>query len=263
MGESVDVQAQHCDANAAGAERRPASIVALTTLEPANESKRETRKRRKAERKQQKAELSAQQKVNEQREMKASLAQDDLVERMRLRNSCLVDEVQAIALRFIDTEDKRESRLDSKAQGLLVTAGLSLTVAFTFGGIIVDHRVSLEQLARWKTIFVAAAYIFALLAGLTSSICATRALLVTDKYRNVDEDSVFSDEGLAKADTENVPLTYYRRYMTVQYWMIAQQHCAVHKRKAALIRWGQMFFIAFLLMLMLIGSGLGLFVVLP
>jgi hypothetical protein len=255
MGDVSSEAGRQDEEQAADGTPRPIAIVALSNrAAPLADSTPNHRKRRKLE-------LARQREANKQLEIRPPLSEDELVERMRLRSSSLVDEVQAIALRLIDTEDKRESRLDAKAQGLLGSAGLSLTVAFTFGGLIFQQRQYLASFPQWLSYCLVTLYVTALVAGLASSVTAVLALLVTNGYRNVDEETVFSKEGLSTADVEEAALPYYRRYMTVQYWQIAQKHYRIHEEKARLIKRGQILFVVFLLLLMLIGVGLGLLLI--
>jgi len=104
------------------------------------------------------------------------LTREEIGERLRLNSATIVDDLHALALRQIQAEDQRESRLDAKAQGLLITSGLSLTVAFTFGGMLLEHPDYLDALSnaigagRWPARFLIGLYVFALIAGLLASV---------------------------------------------------------------------------------------------
>ena len=139
----------------------------------------------------------------------------------------LVAEVHSISLRMLQAEDHRESRLDAKAQGLLITAGLTLTVAFTFGGMTLEHPDYLRALGDRVGVACLAAYPLALVLGLLSSIQAVRALRVSKGYRHVGEVDVFNRFELKAADDSCADLAVaadnlkavamYQRYMASVY----------------------------------------------
>lgn len=212
------------------------------------------------------------------------LSRDELVERMCLHSPGLVEDLYSGALRAIQAEDTRESRLDGKAQGLLVTSGLSLTVAFSFGGIILQHPEYLTALERhvggWLPIAVVVVYAVALIGGLSASVYAVRSLFVSGKYRTTSDHDALDHPELLAADEEfsaeiktnanaepRPPVDYkraneraqlrYRRYITPHYWQIWQHHRDIHEKKATLIGRGQHLFVVFLVSLLLIALTMG------
>lgn len=186
------------------------------------------------------------------------LTRDELRDRLCLNSNGLVEEIHSFALRQNLAEDQRESRLDAKAQGLLATAGLSLTVAFGFGGILLQHPDYLTPLGVWPGRAVLLLYALALLFGLLASLWAVRALLVRDAYKRVTDDDVFNVTQLDTIEHEagtddKKAQTLYRRFMTLQQWMFWRLHSDIHDNKADLIKIGQCLFVAFVCILLLIG----------
>lgn len=111
------------------------------------------------------------------------LSPKELDERLKLGSAQLVEEIHAISLRLLAGEDQRESRIDAKAQGLLVTAGLSLTAASTFGGVLLQHPEYLASVGSSGTQVVIWAYGVGLVAGLAASFLAVLALFVKNAFR--------------------------------------------------------------------------------
>jgi len=184
---------------------------------------------------------------------------------LELKSLGIIEEIHTIALRQIAMEEQRESRLDGKAQGLLISASLTLTVAFTFGGLLLQHPEYLDPLrdfeflgqsAAWA---VVACYAVALLCGLAASYVAIRALYVRADYQGVDEHALLGKGILEIADDQpgEGALAAYRRYAAAHYWQIAQHNSEIHETKADRIKLGQRLFVGFLACLMLIGLGLG------
>lgn len=205
---------------------------------------------------------SAKKTAKEQQRLDARFGQvrltaEQLSQRLFLKSSGIAAEIHSMALRQIQSEEQRESRLDGKAQGLLVTAGLSLTAASTFGGIYLhpEYMKLLGRLAPWAIL----AYGLALLCGVAASACAVHALFVRDEYQTVDEQVVLDETALKKADEgkDDIARAAYLRYITVHHWQIWQQHFGVHQEKASIIRRGQILLLAFLIMVMLVGFAVG------
>lgn len=184
------------------------------------------------------------------------LTVDEIEEALKLKSADLVEEIHALSLRLLLAEDQRESRIDAKAQGLLVTAGLSLTAASTFGGMLLHNTEQLEKAVGTNgTQIVMWGYALGLLAGLAASFLALLALFVKKTFRTVDERDALANDALTIAEREGTGArAAYRRYMTVHYWQMWQKNFTVLESKARTIKWGQLFFIVFLVSLMALGS---------
>lgn len=180
----------------------------------------------------------------------------ELVDRMCLRSSTLVDEVYDLAKRQIASEDRRETNLSAKAVSLLSATGLSLTVAFTFGGVLLQRPEYLAALGSARVPLVVAPYALALVAGMAASWFALRALLVRSDYRDVAEDDVFGKELDAADEKVDEGLPMYRRFLAVHLWLIFQETSKIHEHKATQIARGQKCFFAFLLLLLPIGGAM-------
>ena len=175
---------------------------------------------------------------------------------MRLRSTKLVDEVYDLAKRQIASEDRRETNLGAKAVSLLSVTGLSLTVAFTFGGVLLQRPEYLAALGTARLPLVVGPYALALLAGMAASWFAVRALLVRSDYRDVAEEDVFGKELEGADEKVDAGLPVYRRFLTVHLWLIFQETSKIHEQKATQIARGQKCFFAFLLFLLPIGGAM-------
>jgi hypothetical protein len=189
------------------------------------------------------------------RKIPPDLTREELSKRLRLGSTALVKELYEIALRQIQSETGRQTRLDGKATSLLTAVGLSLTVAFTFGGqVLLAHATELRAIDAPRWTFALVIFAFALIAGLGAGVLAMLALRV-QAYATVDEQAVFNETMLAQAEgaeTEEEGVAEYRRYLTVQLWRITQRQLHAHESKAGLIEKGQFCFLTFLGTLFLI-----------
>jgi hypothetical protein len=196
------------------------------------------------------------------------LTLSELRDRVNLHSPLLVKELHETTLRQIQSETGRQTRLDGKATSLLTATGLSLTVAFAFGGqILIAHADKLKAYGHRWWIAVVVTYSLAVLSGLFASFFATWALRVHGAHGTVSEDNVFNDDVLKAADqadaehsddpvkaaaARDVGLTNYRRYITIHLWHIVQVQHQIQEKKASIIRYGQLCFMAFLVSLVII-----------
>jgi cytochrome bd-type quinol oxidase subunit 1 len=165
-----------------------------------------------------------------------------------------VKELYEIAQRQIQSETARQTRLDAKATSLLTAAGLSLTVAFTFGGQVLLKLPDAFRIAHAVTVW---SFRVAVVTGLAAAILAVWALLVREDYMAVNEEAVFDRGLLHEADAENVEfpeagITEYRKALTKHLWIIGQQLQRNNTRKARDIKLGQLCFVLFLFALIFI-----------
>ena len=197
------------------------------------------------------------------------LTPKELSEALALRNTKLVKELYETAQRQLKAESERQTRLDSKATGLLTVVGLSLTVVFTFGGQFVwGQAPHLRGYPHgWPVILTALG--IAIAAGLFAGAFAMLALRVRGSYMTMSNATIFNEPALADADTtkeedagtnrtneEEKRLARYQRYLLIDMWTIAQNHYRTHERKAHLIRIGQGFYALFLAAMITIGTTL-------
>ena len=189
------------------------------------------------------------------------LSPEQIRDRLRLRSRPLVETVYDLALQQTAMEERRQTALDSRAQSLLTAAALSNTVAFTFGGILLQHPDCLWSAGSgllWPVIVV---YGIALVSGLLASATALRALWIRDDVRKIDENDYLRRTELIEADRaadDDVVggTTRYKQYLIVNLIKLHRAHYDLHERKAVMVRNGQIYFALFLAGIMLIGAAI-------
>lgn len=182
------------------------------------------------------------------------LTPEVLVERLALRHENVADEVYAVVRRAIDADERRDASLNQKATALLSVTGLSLTLAFTFGGLLLKRAELASGLGGWLVPCVVVPYACAILFGLVASGYALWALLVRGTYRDIDPHEVFGPQ-LRQADETGDPTTY-KRHMIAHLWCMYDRNYSNHEKKAAAVKWGQFAFFAFIVALLPIGGAM-------
>src|SRR6187399_3077726 len=93
------------------------------------------------------------------------LTEHELAARVTLGSPKLVEELWNISQKQLDIEIARHTRLDTKATSLLTAAGLSLTVAFTFGSTLLTKADAFKEYHEQ----VVAIFAVTIIAGLVSA----------------------------------------------------------------------------------------------
>jgi hypothetical protein len=174
----------------------------------------------------------------------------ELAKILKLDSPKLVEELWQITQKQLDVEITRHTRLEGKAASLLTTAGLSLTVAFTFGSTLLAQAAAFQ---RWHDNIVVI-FAIAIFSGLVSAIYAVRALALREQL-SVNERSVFDQDALRAADQDSdleKGLMEFRKGRIIHFWAVRQRYSATYREKSKLVKRGQWFFLGFLLALVLL-----------
>ena len=173
----------------------------------------------------------------------------ELAARLECADADVLPQVLEIVRSSLDAEQRRTPVIDARATALVGTAGLSITVAFTFGASMVRNDLGLT--GCWLYI-LPILYLLAMLAGVSAAGLSLFSLLVRQDYPVVDADAVFREEAFEMEDP-SLQLRCYQRQIAVHLWTVCQSLTSRHIRKAKLIRRAQVAFFFFLLMVTLIG----------
>ncbi len=184
------------------------------------------------------------------------LEDSELLRRLQLNSKDLINQIYDVTLRVLDGEERRGPLLDGKATSLLGSVGLAITVAFTFGGVLLEHpeRFSTVPLLSYR--FVVILYAASLVSGLIAGGFALWALRVR-AYKAIDEND-FLNPAVLKASEEEVNggISYYKRYLVAHYLFLHHQNAKTYESKAKRVKIGQTFFFTFLIGLFLISVSL-------
>jgi hypothetical protein len=181
----------------------------------------------------------------------------------------LVETVYAISKEQIPAEERRMTLLMGKANSLLSVAGLSLTVAFTLGGLLL-------QRGELHSVMTVVPYVLALLAGLGAAGCAIHAMGIRDS-RAISPTDVLNASALAvgeeldvggvgntgKATVGNVESTgkastglgtiAYKRFLAEHFWLIYTENSKRSTYSATWIQRGQWRYLVFLVSVFVTG----------
>jgi hypothetical protein len=185
----------------------------------------------------------------------------------------VVDEICEIARQQLDSEERRDGVLAGKAASLLGIGGLSVTLAFAFGSLVLQHPEQWAGLGTFAFRLLTIVFGIALALGIAGSLMALWVLKVRP-FETVNEADVFCRDELADVEREResacqrivggapgdpspdiVAQSRYRRYLLVHYWTIYRRNRQRLEEKACWLLRGQKLHFAFMVALMLIGTG--------
>jgi len=183
---------------------------------------------------------------------KGPLDRSELARRLALGSPKLVEELWTVTQKQLEVEVARHGRLDAKATSLLTAAGLSLTVAFTFGSTLLKEAKSFDA---WH-IPIILIFGVTIICGLMAAFNAVHGLALREQL-GVNEEAIFDPEALKEADAEETAeagngVMEYRKGRIIHFWTIRQRYWESYQHKAKIVKHGQYWFLAFLACLLVL-----------
>ena len=167
------------------------------------------------------------------------LSEDEIIERLRTDDKDIIETIHGMCLDLVYKEDDRTKSLDAKASTLLGMSGLSSSVVFTLGGLLIDKisNISLPLIGcplPWLVFF----YISSSATLLLSILFALLSVMARSDWR------YFKDADIFQGDMIDAGERPYKRYLSVHAWKIFQNNFAINEKKGSLLRKGHLLFFA-------------------
>lgn len=182
------------------------------------------------------------------------LNDDEIIERLRTDDSKIIDTIHKTCLDLLTEEDDRTKLIDTKGSALLGMSGLSASVVFSLGGILIEKisNIPLPIIGcpiPWLVLF----YITSSLTLLLSILFALLAIRSRSDWRSMKDEDIF------RADMIKEGINPYKRYMTVHAWKIYTNNFIVNEKKGKNLKIGHLLFFIALLQLLPIILIIGLY----
>ena len=179
------------------------------------------------------------------------LTPQEVTDRLLLGSPDLIEEIYGRANKLVDDENAIFQGLTGKAGVLLGAIGVSTSLAVALAKTALFCPVYPVWLLQTIRLSVVVALI---LAGI-SVWNVVRALMVSGKHQKPDEKVLLDQSVLAQADANpDIGLSAYRRYVTAHLWQIYQNEAIQNKLLAKNVKWGQIFYVTFLVVVCLLGA---------
>lgn len=177
-----------------------------------------------------------------------TLSEEEIIERLRTDDIAVINTIYDICHDSLSKEDDRSKVLDTKGATLLGISGLSSSVVFTLGGILIE-KIENAPLAYigcpipWLVFF----YVSSSITLLLSLLYALLSVKMRSDWRWLRDQDIFRQDMIEEG------IGPYKRYMATHFWKIFQNNFEINERKGAILRRGHvLFFLALLQMLPII-----------
>lgn len=190
---------------------------------------------------------------------------EDVSNRLQLKSHLVIDDIYAMIIRLYQAEEQRLARLDGKAQGVLASAGLSMTLILFLTKEHIDSirrqgsSADIGDLLFWSLalafimgIVCAGLSLVALLTRSTNSNPNEREILNIETLKTADE-ACLKDDGSID-NNEKMALAIHRRHITAHYWKLWKNLYRANNTKGRWLRRAQMLFMAFIVAMMSMGA---------
>lgn len=172
------------------------------------------------------------------------LTDDQIIERLRTENKEIVNEIYKICMDILFKEDDRIDSIDSKGSTLIGLVGLSASLVFGLGGILIEKVENLKlPIVGLPMPWLVILYLSASLTLLFSIIYSFRAIRARSDWRWLCDEDLFNEQMICEG------INHYKRYLSVHFWKIYENNFRINETKGAHLKAAQRLFVAGLIQL--------------
>lgn len=178
----------------------------------------------------------------------STLTDEEILERLRIKDKEVIGSVYSICLDLLYKEEDRSKSLDTKGSTLLGVSGLTSTVVFSLGGLLIEKvsNIPLPIIGRVLPL-LCLLYVTSSITLLGCILTAVLAIKARSDWRWVDDEDVF------RSDVISTDVDGYKRYLSAHYWSIKNNNFKINEQKGKrLIRGYWLFFIALIQILLIV-----------
>ncbi|MBI5663468.1 MAG: hypothetical protein HZC49_00040 [Nitrospirae bacterium] len=183
-----------------------------------------------------------------------TLSEDEIIERLRTDDPEIVDTIHTMCLDVLYKEEDRTKSLDAKGSTLLGMSGLSSSLVFSLGGLLIEKikAVTLPVIGD-PVQGIGCFYISSSVTLLLSILFALLSVRARADFRQMKDEDIFRTDMI---EAGNGP---YKRYMATHAWKVYQNNFMINEKKGNHLRTGHVLFFAGLLQLLPIIIIIGLY----
>jgi hypothetical protein len=183
-----------------------------------------------------------------------TLTEDEIIERLRTNDIDVINSIHEMCLDVLYKEDERTKSLDAKGSTLLGITGLSSSVVFTLGGLLIEKikAVTLPVIGD-PVQGIGLFYISSSITLLFSILFALLSVRARADFRWLKDEDIF------RGDMIDNGIGPYKRYMATHAWKVYRNNFIINEKKGKHLRTGHVLFFAGLLQLLPIILIIGLY----
>lgn len=187
-------------------------------------------------------------------EKQFALSEDEIIERLRTDDIDVINTIHEMCLDVLYKEEDRTKSLDAKGSTLLGMSGLSSTLVFSLGGLLIEKikAVTLPVIGD-PVQGIGFFYISSSVTLLLSILFALLSVRARADFRSLKDEDIF------RGDMIDAGIGPYKRYIATHAWKVYQNNFMINEKKGKHLRTGHVLFFAGLLQLLPIILIIGLY----
>ena len=171
------------------------------------------------------------------KEQTFTLSEKEIIERLRTDDPAIINEIHKTCFDILYKEEERTKLIDSKGSSLIGIIGLSSSLVFTLGGILIEKitNVAFPIIGcpiPWL--------VFLYFSSSSTLITAIIFLFITVKIRSdwrwLKDEDIFHNSMIEQG------IDPYKRYMTTHVWKVFQNNFEINEKKATCLKKAQQLF---------------------
>jgi hypothetical protein len=179
---------------------------------------------------------------------------NEIRENLRTNDEKLINEIYDIYFRKLSHCDKNTEVIDAKASSLIGLIGISLSLVFSIGGIIIEKitNVNLPLLGYpipWLVLF----YISSTITFIIALIFSYNSVRARSNWKRLGDEDIF------KKDMIEAGGNTYKRYMITHVLKVYKNNHLINEIKGQCLKKAQLIFMAALLQLLPIVAVISLY----
>ena len=178
------------------------------------------------------------------KEQAFTLSEDEIIERLRTNDEHIINEIHKTCFDILYKEEERIKFIDAKGSSLIGAIGLSSSLVFSLGGILIEKitNVNLPMIGCPIPWFVSL-YFSSSVTLIIAIIYSFLTVKARSDWRWLNDNDIFHDEMI------NAGINPYKRYMAVHAWKIFKNNSIINEGKATHLKIAQLLFIIALVQL--------------
>lgn len=186
-----------------------------------------------------------------------NLTEDELKKRLEIDDKGLVDELYNIVSRVLYEENERQKQIDTKGGSSIAIIGLSTSLVFSLGGLLIEKISNLPlPMIGCPIPWLVSFYLSTSITLLVSMAFAYNAIRARSDWKWFSEADIFNQEVLQEKEEQP---QYFKRYMIEHMWKLYTTNFGINEKKGDALKWCQLLFIIGLFELMPIITIIGVY----
>ncbi len=174
-----------------------------------------------------------------------TLSDNEIIERLRIDNAKIIKEISKIVFKMLYEENERTKQIDSKGSSFIAIIGLSTSLVFSLGGLLVEkitnvHLPLIGCPIPWLVFF----YLTTSISLLIAIFFSYQAIKTRSEWRWLNDADIFNQDVLGKKDPK-----YYEKYMITHAWTVYRNNFSLNETKGKFLKYSQVWFMSGLMQL--------------